>query len=126
MDALLPLPLRIERFVRLPGVSVRFIALEELIGMFLDRFFPGFEVMGKGYFRVIRDSEMEIDEEAEDLARPFEMALKRRQRGHVVRLAVDATMPATLLRDAPRELNPHDADTLVLKAIAKAQVSNPG
>src|SRR3546814_10709127 len=108
MDALLPLPLRIERFVRLPGVSVRFIALEELIGMFLDRFFPGFEVMGKGYFRVIRDSEMEIDEEAEDLVRPFETALKRRKRGHVVRLVVDASMPETLFRYVARALDALD------------------
>src|SRR3546814_14898023 len=104
MDALLPLPLRIERFVRLPGVSVRFIALEELIGMFLDRFFPGFEVMGKGYFRVIRDSEMEIDEAAEDIVRTFETALKRRKRGHVVRHLVADSMPETLLRYVPREL----------------------
>ncbi|MFN4088783.1 MAG: RNA degradosome polyphosphate kinase [Alphaproteobacteria bacterium] len=117
MDALLPLPLRIERFVRLPGSAVRFIALEELIGLFLDRFFPGFEVLGKGYFRVIRDSEMEIDEEAEDLVRTFETALKRRKRGHVVRLAVNASMPETLFRYVGRELDALDADTLVLKGL---------
>jgi len=117
MDALLPLPLRIERFVRLPGDSIRFIALEGLIGLFLDRFFPGFEVLGKGYFRVIRDSEMEIDEEAEDLVRTFETALKRRKRGHVVRLAVNGSMPESLFRYVGRELDAIDADTLVLKGL---------
>ncbi len=117
MDALLPLSLRIERFIRLPGDTIRFIALEQLIGLFLDRFFPGFEAVGKGYFRVIRDSEMEIDEEAEDLVRTFETALKRRKRGHVVRLAVNASMPETLFRYVARELASLDADTLVLKGL---------
>src|SRR5690606_2729188 len=117
MDALLPLSLQIERFIRLPGDAIRFIALEQLIGLFLDRFFPGYETVGKGYFRVIRDSEMEIDEEAEDLVRTFETALKRRKRGHVVRLAVNASMPESLFRYVARELASLDADTLVLKGL---------
>src|SRR5690606_19319232 len=80
MDALIPMPLRIERFIRLPGRSIRYLALEELIGLFLDRYFPGYEAVGKGYFRVIRDSEVEVDEESEDLVRFLQTALKRRRR----------------------------------------------
>ncbi|MFP3345653.1 hypothetical protein R0J87_24530, partial [Halomonas sp. SIMBA_159] len=73
------------------------ILIEDLILMFLDRLFPGFEAIDSGVFRVIRDSEMEIDEEAEDLVKTFESALKRRRRGSVIRLTADAPMPATLL-----------------------------
>ncbi|HEX6101769.1 MAG TPA: RNA degradosome polyphosphate kinase [Alphaproteobacteria bacterium] len=96
LRALLPLPNMIERFVRLPGKQVRFLPLEDLIGLYLDHLFPGFSVVGSGYFRIIRDSEMEIEEEAEDLVRLFETALKRRRRGNVIRLAVNAAMPEDL------------------------------
>ena len=84
-----------ERFIRLPGDDVRFIALEHVIARYFDQLFPGFEVTGKGIFRVIRDSEVEIDEEAEDLVRTFESALKQRRRGHVIRLTVDGECPKT-------------------------------
>jgi polyphosphate kinase len=96
LKALLPLPNMIDRFVRLPGKEVRFLPLEELIGCYLDHLFPGFQVAGSGYFRIIRDSEMEIEEEAEDLVRLFETALKRRRRGNVIRLAVNTAMPEDL------------------------------
>ncbi len=92
MKALIPLSPRIERFVRLPGEAVRYLLLEDMVGMFLDRLFPGYRVNGRGLFRVIRDSEMEIDEEAEDLVRVFESALKRRRRGQCF---VSLSMPAS-------------------------------
>ena len=96
LRALIPLPNMIERFVRLPGRQIRFLPLEDLIGLYLDHLFPGFQVIGSGYFRIIRDSEMEIEEEAEDLVRLFETALKRRRRGNVIRLSVNAAMPEDL------------------------------
>lgn len=93
MKGLIIIPHQIDRFVRLPGETIRFVALEEIIDLNLDRLFPGFDVEGCGMFRIIRDSEVEIDEEAEDLVRTFESALKRRRRGHVIRLDFDEKMP---------------------------------
>jgi len=92
MMALLPLPPQIDRFVRLPGAAVRFLPLETLIGLFLDRLFPGYAVDSRGQFRVIRDSDVEIAEEAEDLVQVFQSALKRRRRGDLVSIAIDSDM----------------------------------
>ena len=97
LRALVPLPPQVPRFVRLPGPAIRYLALEQLVGLHLDWLFPGFKVLRKGYFRVIRDSEVEIEEEAEDLVRLFESALKRRRRGSVIRLTMTGMPPE--LRD---------------------------
>ncbi|MEX0694116.1 MAG: RNA degradosome polyphosphate kinase [Rhodospirillales bacterium] len=96
LRALLPIPSQLERYVRLPGPAIRFLALEDWVLLFIDKFFPDFSVVENGAFRVIRDSEMEIDEEAEDLVRTFESALKRRRRGSVIRLTFNADMPKQL------------------------------
>ncbi|HYP62619.1 MAG TPA: RNA degradosome polyphosphate kinase, partial [Acidocella sp.] len=98
MSALIPLPAQIERFVRLPagGDKIRFIMLEELVAMNMGRLFPGFTVQGSGLFRVIRDTDVEFEEEAEDLVRSYESALKRRRRGVAIALTVAADMPADL------------------------------
>jgi polyphosphate kinase len=96
MRALVPLPAQIGRFVRLPSQAIRFLRIEHLVSLNLNRLFPGFVVNGEGVFRILRDSEIEIDEEAEDLVRHFESALKRRRRGNVIRVKLNATMPAEL------------------------------
>ncbi|OYV40487.1 MAG: RNA degradosome polyphosphate kinase [Rhodospirillales bacterium 20-64-7] len=107
MSALIPMPSQVERFVRLPAASapgskpgsdraIRFVMLEELVGMFMHRLFPGFQVRGSGLFRVIRDTDVEFEEEAEDLVRSYETALKRRRRGKAIQLTVQADMPEGL------------------------------
>ena len=104
LTALLPLPNQLPRFARLPGDEVRFLSLENEVELFLDRLFPGYDKVGQGQFRILRDSDIEIEEEAEDLVRHFELAIKRRRRGGVIRLKVNADMPQELLQFVAREL----------------------
>jgi polyphosphate kinase len=100
--ALVPVPTQVDRFWELPpsnskrGATRRFFALESFLILFLDRLFPGCEVLGQGLFRLIRDSDVEIEEEAEDLVREFEARLKRRRLGSVVRVKLQASMPDDL------------------------------
>jgi polyphosphate kinase len=97
--ALLPVPPQLKRFWRLPGTDnkrVRFLPLEDLIGLYLDKLFPGHSVVGSGLFRILRDSEVELEEEAEDLVRLFETLLKRRRRGEVIHMKCSKSMPDDL------------------------------
>ncbi len=99
MRALIPLPSQVGRFVRLPGAHgepIRFVMLEATVALFMDRLFPGFRVNGQGLFRLIRDTDVEFEEEAEDLVRSYETALKRRRRGIAIHLSMDADMPQGL------------------------------
>jgi polyphosphate kinase len=117
MEALVLIPPTIHRFVRLPGKTVRFLPLEQLIGLFLDHLFPGFSVTGQGMFRILRDSDIEIEEEAEDLVRLFESALKRRRRGNVIRLGVDAGMPDDLRSFLVEQLDASPDDVFPLEGL---------
>ena len=119
MTALLRVPTALDRFLRLPdtGQRIRYIAMEDLIGLFIGRLFPGYEVKGSGTFRIIRDSDIEVEEEAEDLVRLFESALKRRRRGKVIRIEFDAEIPQTLRQFVVQELNVPENRVAVLPGL---------
>ncbi len=120
MRALLPLPSQIERFIRLPratGGARRFVILDDLVALFLDRLFPGFRVGGQGTFRLIRDTDVEFEEEAEDLVRSYETALKRRRRGVAIHLAMDARMPEELRAFVVAELGASSDETHIADGI---------
>ena len=103
MQALLPIPAQLNRFISLPG-SERFFRLEDLLLMHLSSLFPGYRDTGHCAFRVLRDSDLEVEEEAEDLVREFETALKRRRRGSVIRLKITRGAPDRLRRLIMEEL----------------------
>ena len=117
MNGLLPLPGQIERFIRLPGQEHRFVRLEQVIRLNLDRLFPGIAVKDVGFFRVIRDSEVEVEEEAEDLVRVFETALKRRRHGQVIRLSFPFDMAPELVDFTVKELEVGPQDIFALEGL---------
>jgi len=119
MTALLRLPTALDRFVRLPddGPVIRYITLEDVVGMFIHKLYPGYEVKGFGTFRLIRDSDIEVEEEAEDLVRYFETALKRRRRGSVIRIETDSEMPASLRQFVVQELGVPENRVAVLPGL---------
>ncbi|MBB3899530.1 polyphosphate kinase [Roseococcus suduntuyensis] len=107
MRALIPLPPQVDRFIRLPNgeEGIRFALLEDVVALNLHHLFPGFIVAERGLFRLIRDTDVEFEEEAEDLVRSYETALKRRRRGRAIRLAVDARMPSDMIEFVAEELD---------------------
>ncbi|EJF90129.1 RNA degradosome polyphosphate kinase [Bartonella melophagi] len=110
VTALLCMPADLKRFILLPQErnSFRFITFEDVIGLFASHLFPDYEVKGKGIFRIIRDSDIEVEEEAEDLVHLFETALKRRRRGQIIRIEFDVKMPEDLRQFITSELSVSD------------------
>ena len=118
MNGLIPVPSQLERFIRLEAdpekpKDIRFIQIENVIGMFLPELFTGFEIKSQGAFRVIRDSDIELQEEAEDLVRSYESQLRRRRRGNVIRLELDASMPERLRKFVVEELEVREESVFV-------------
>jgi len=117
MNALVPLPNRTDRFIRLPGDELRYLSLERMVSLFLERLFPGYDVIGEGQFRLLRDSDIQIEEEAEDLVRYYETAVKRRRRGMVIRLKLNSDMPESLRRFVVGQLGVSEDAVIVVDGI---------
>lgn len=120
MTGLVPLPAFASRFVRLPDKEnghKRYIALERVIPLFVDLLFPGYKETGRCLFRIVRDSDIEIDDEAEDLISEFEILLRQRRRGRIVRIKVHSSAPAGLRDLILRELETEPADLVLTEGM---------
>jgi polyphosphate kinase len=117
-SALIPVPPQLKRFIRLPDAQprdVRFIPLEHVIALYFDKLFPGHAVAGWGMFRLLRDSDVEIEEEAEDLVLLFETLLKRRRRGSVIHMKCSASMPDGLRQFIAEHLDLDDSEIVIVE-----------
>lgn len=114
-NGLVQIPAQLDRFIRLPGSALRFVTIEQAITLNLNRLFPGFTLREIGAFRVVRDSDIEIEEEAEDLVRVFETALKRRRHGQVIRLTFPVGMAPELKSFVTDELQVEPDDVFALE-----------
>lgn len=113
---IVPMATFVRRFIRLQSAAkmgIRFIALEDVIGMFLKELFPGFREQGRCLFRIVRDSDIEIEEESEDLIREFEVLLKQRRRGRIVRLRMQSSAPEGLRNFIMREMGAEPSDIVL-------------
>lgn len=128
MKALLPIPAQLKRFYQLPRNSTnearRFIALEDMLTCLSPQLFPGYEMIGEGVMRIIRDSDIEIEEEAEDLVLLFESALRRRRRGTVIRLEVNAACPNSLRDFIARELDVDEEGIVITQGLVGYEDTN--
>src|SRR6185437_5399101 len=116
VTALVPIPPQLQRFIRLPdaGRTVRFLPLEKVVRLYIDRLFPAHDVIGSGVFRVLRDSDVEIEEEAEDLTLLFESLLKQRRRGSVIHMKCSSSMPGDLREFITDQLDLEAGDLVII------------
>jgi polyphosphate kinase len=118
LRALLPIPAQIDRYISCPSEEGhRFLPLEELLMDNLDGLFPGYKVKGSCAFRLLRDSDLEVEDEAEDLVREFETALKRRRRGEVVSMRISSDAPKGLRKLIMGELHVTDAEVVEIDGV---------
>ena len=119
LQALLPIPQQIDRFVALPSEDgkTRYLPMEELLLLHIGTLFPGYRLKGHCEFRVLRDSDLEVEDEAEDLVREFEVALKRRRRGEVIRLKLSSGAPNALRKVIMSELHVSETDVVELAGL---------
>ncbi len=124
--ALIPVPSQVKRFWELPATAPsgrkgpprrRFLTLESFLLLFVDHLFPGCDLEAHGVFRVVRDSDIEIEEEAEDLVREFEALLKQRRLGEVVRVKIEAAMPADLREFIVDQLKAEPQDIVLVDGV---------
>lgn len=126
LNALIPVPSQVARFIDVtpanppaelaPGEKAqrRYLTLENTIMLFLDELFPDYSAEAQGAFRVVRDSDIEIQEEAEDLVREFEARLKERRLGDIARLKIEAMMPEDLRAFIIREIEADPRDVIIV------------
>ncbi|MES2256344.1 MAG: RNA degradosome polyphosphate kinase [Pseudomonadota bacterium] len=117
-SALIPVPPQLKRFVRLPDTErkvARFIPLEHVIALYFDKLFPGHDLVGWGLFRILRDSDVEVEEEAEDLVLLFESLLKRRRRGSVIHMKCSKSMPASLRHFIASHLDLDESEIVIVE-----------
>ncbi|MEM9342289.1 MAG: RNA degradosome polyphosphate kinase [Pseudomonadota bacterium] len=119
LQALLPIPAQIDRFVPLPSEDGqrRFLKLEDLLILHLDTLFPGYALQGQCTFGVLRDSDLEVEDEAEDLVREFEVALKRRRRGEVIRMSISVGAPEALRKVVQDQLMVGDHEVIEIDGL---------
>jgi len=122
--ALAPLPAQVARFWDVAPArgtrrkaSRRVISLESMVMLFLDHLFPGCVVEAQGVFRLIRDSDVEMEEEAEDLVREFEARLKQRRLGSVVRIELESSMPEELRGFISESLHANPEDIILIEGL---------
>lgn len=120
MVGLVPMPAFSSRFIRLPDKKsglLRYVRLESVIAHFQHMLFPGFEASGHCVFRIVRDSDIEIEEEAEDLIAEFEILLKQRRRGRIVRIHIDSDGPESLRDFVAREIGAESRDVTLIDGL---------
>lgn len=117
LNAIIPVPHNLDRFIRLPGSEIRYIMLEDILELYFADLFPHCKIQDSGTIRIIRDSDLEIQDDAEDLVQQFESALKQRRLGSVMQLKVNASISKELRNFVMDELGVDPEDVIEVDGI---------